>query len=62
MSRKKLAFTINLLWLYRNLGTEEDETPEELMSYQEFVEFVKKAEIYVISDGINEYLCIEPTL
>lgn len=55
----KLRFAVNLSFLYRNIGTEADETPEDLMSYEEFVEFIKKADIYVIRDVLGEYLVFE---
>ncbi|MHA1286444.1 MAG: hypothetical protein ACTSPB_03455 [Candidatus Thorarchaeota archaeon] len=55
----KKRFTINLLWLYRNMGTEKDETPEDLMSYKEFVEFVRKADVYVMKSVTGDFLCIE---
>lgn len=55
----KPKFSINLSFLYRHLGTEFDETPEDLMSYEEFVKFIRKADIYVVSDGIGEYLVFE---
>ena len=55
----KLRFSINLAWLYRNIGNEYDETPEDLMSYEEFVKFIKKADIYVASDAVGDYLFFE---
>jgi len=41
------------------MGTEEDETPEDLMSYEEFVEFIRRADIYVIETATGDFLCIE---
>ena len=55
----RLRFTINLSFLYRNIGTEDDETPEDLMSYKEFVKFIERADIYIVRDAFGEYLVFE---
>jgi len=53
----KLCFTINLSFLYKHLRTEEDENPENLMSYEKFVEFIENADIYVVKTAGGDFLC-----
>ena len=54
-----MKFTLNLWELYKNLHNEYDEPISDYLSYEEFLESLKEADIDIVRHATGDFLCID---